>query len=133
MKQLVLACALLLVGCGGDSSPTAPTNSQVNITGTWAGTASDQFGSGAARATFAQSGNSVSGTWSVASGTATNSGSVSGTSAGASVNLSLIPSDPRTCGFTVTATVTGGNRMAGSYASASCTVAIAGTMTLVKQ
>lgn len=133
MRILIIIAALMVVGCGGSDSPTAPTNSQLNIAGTWVGTATDQFGSGAARVTFSQSGNSVSGTWSVTSGATSNSGSITGTSAGTSVNLSLIPSDPRTCGFTVTANVSGGNRMSGSYASASCTVAIAGTMTLLKQ
>lgn len=133
-KWICMLGLLAVVGCGGNNStPTAPTSSQLNVSGTWTGTTSDNLGTGPARATLAQSGNSISGTWSTGSGATTNGGSVNGSSAGTNVSLSLVPSDPRTCGFTVTASVTGGNRMSGSYAAAKCTVVVTGTLTLTKQ
>lgn len=138
-QRLWFAIALVVVaGCGSSaptapSAPAAPTNSQLNVSGTWVGTVADNLGSGSARATLAQSGNSISGTWSTNAGLVTNGGTVTGSSAGTNVSLSLIPSDPRTCGYAVTAVVTGGARMAGGYAATNCTVAVSGTLTLTKQ
>lgn len=133
-----LVSMALFVGCGGgsDRSPASPSQS-VNISGSWLGSGESTVtrNSFSARATFAQAGTSLSGTWSTISGlNGPNSGSLSGTvSSGGAISIVLTPSDPRTCTFTVTMNLENPGRMAGSYASRQCTVSDSGPIRLLKE
>jgi hypothetical protein len=51
---------------------------------------------------------------------------------GASVSLTLTPSVPTNCPYTVTATVSG-NAINGTYATFNCLAALSGSVTLTKQ
>ena len=62
---------------------------------------------------------------------AANSGTLSGTIAGSTLSLTLTPSDPRTCPFDLTATVSG-NRITGTYAAFNCTVPVSGAIDLAR-
>lgn len=126
-------CAMLSA-CGGSNSSIAPTQATTNVSGTWIGTGRSRVTAStfSARVVFAQSGSSLSGNWSATDATASNSGSLSGSIAGASLSIVLTPSDPRTCGFTVTTTASG-PQMNGDYATRDCTVAENGSLSLNKQ
>ena len=50
---------------------------------------------------------------------------------GAALDLTLSPGDPETCPFNVAATVTG-NTITGTYAAFNCTIAISGSIDLVR-
>jgi hypothetical protein len=122
MKKSILLLALLLVSaCGG--SPAAPTESAINVSGTWVETGSTF------RTTLAQSGTSITGAWSVAA----ISGTVSGFSSGKNVNLTLTPSNPRDCGIAYTGTLVSANRIDGTAATTNCTVSSGGASTLTRQ
>ena len=135
-RRLVLCVcvigAVAFSACDGHS-PTSP--SSTTVTGTWTGSiASTLSGPATARVTLAQSGSSITGTWFVTSDidpSAANSGTLSGTIAGSALSLTLTPSDPRTCPFDLTATVSG-NRLVGTYAAFNCTVAISGAIDLTR-
>lgn len=121
----LLAIAFGIVCCGTDS-PSAPSFS---FSGNWQGVAQDSAaGTGVFRATLAQSGASVTGTWFIQFPLAAfqNSGSVSGTANGTGLSITLTPSDPTTCPFRLTANASG-NQMTGTYAAFNCTGSIAGT------
>ena len=63
-----------------------------------------------------------------------NGGRLSGTFSGSSLTLVLDPSDPDSCPLNVTATVSpNGNQITGSYASFECSVAVTGSLNLMKQ
>ncbi|MBN4047996.1 hypothetical protein JYU09_00265 [bacterium AH-315-O15] len=118
---LLLSAVLLMTGCSGAFSPTAPTQSSVNITGTWVDI------TGITILTVAQIGNSITGTFVAALANA--AGTVSGTSAGNSVSLTFTPSDPRDCKSSLTLTVSGerrggvlvgGTRMTGTMVLTNC-------------
>ena len=127
----VLGLCLVSARCGGDS-PTSPS-APVSLTGTWTGTIQDSLvGAGTARVTIAQSGSSLTGTWSFTAGGDTNSGSLSGSVTGSSLSVTLTPSVPTSCPFQVTATVSG-NTITGTYAAFNCTVAISGSINLTRQ
>jgi hypothetical protein len=126
--SVALVVLVLLVsgvaGCGGSSSPTAPTQSALNVSGTWV----ESPGSSPMRFSLAQSGNSITGNYTLASW----SGTVSGTSTGNNVSLTLTPSNPADCGAAFTGTVTG-TRMTGTIVYTNCTVSGGVTTTFVKQ
>jgi hypothetical protein len=129
---LALSLASLLAigmpGCGGSSgSGTGP--SQMNLGGNYAGVAQDSVaGAGNFNATLSQTGGTVTGTWHIAfpSHGFHNAGQVNGSMGGTSLVAILTPSDPRTCPFNLTATLSG-NQLSGTYASFDCTGVIAGT------
>ena len=93
---------------------------------------------GTVRTTLSQSGSGISGTWSVtyADPTSNGGGSVSGTVTGASLRLTLTPSQPSRCPLSVTATHTSATippmYIQGTYASANCTLALNGSVVLQK-
>ena len=122
--------SLCLVAAQCTDSPTSPSAS---LTGTWTGTIQDSLvGAGTARVTLAQSGSSLSGTWSFTAGADTNSGSLSGSVTGSSLSAMLTPSVPTSCPFQVTATING-NTISGTYAAVNCTVPISGSLSLTRQ
>ena len=126
MKRLalVLVTALAVSACGGSSSPTAPTQSAINISGTWVEAGSPLT------LTISQSGNRITGTWSLTG----IGGTVTGSSAGRSVTLTFNPSDPRDCQISFTGTVASGDRrIDGTAATTNCTVSFGGASTLIKQ
>jgi hypothetical protein len=63
---------------------------------------------------------------------ANDAGNLSGTVSGNGVSMVLSPSVPTYCPYSVNAQVSG-NRMDGTYATFNCTVAVTGTINLVKQ
>ena len=137
-RRTAFAFLLTLVACGasaackGSSSPNGPSTSSVS--GTWTGsiTSNQAAGSGPARVTLSQTGNNLSGTWSVTGPNSPDSGSLTGSINGSGVSLTLSPSVPTNCPYTVTATVSG-NSMNGTYAAFNCTLAVAGGVALTKQ
>jgi hypothetical protein len=81
MKRI--AAVLLLMACGGDSGPSAPS---VDLTGNWAGKAGNP--SGQMSWAITQSGSSISGNFSYP-GLFTNAGTVSGTLSGTKLTFTL--------------------------------------------
>ena len=83
-RRTAFAFLLTLVACGasaackGSSSPNGPSTSSVS--GTWTGsiTSNQAAGSGPARVTLSQTGNNLSGTWSVTGPNSPDSGSLTG-------------------------------------------------------
>jgi hypothetical protein len=132
MKRITLVVALVaLVSCGG-GSPSAP--SAVQVAGTWSGsiTSNQVAGSGPARITIAQSGSSLTGTWQVTGPNGPDSGNMTGSMNGSSASMSLTPSVPGTCPYSVTATFAGSS-MTGTYATQNCTASGSGGVALTKQ
>jgi hypothetical protein len=129
---LVLAACGASAACGSSSSPTGPSTHSVN--GTWSGSITSNLavGSGPATVTLSQSGNRLSGTWSVIGPTSPDSGSLTGSVDGSAVSVTLSPSVPTGCPYTATMTVSG-NSMTGTYAAFNCTASIAGGIALTKQ
>ena len=81
---------LASVACGGRGSPTGPSGTPVDLTGTWAGSATDSSGPGTMRWEVSQSGLSFRGTLllaDVATGVS-GRGAVSGTSSSQGVTFS---------------------------------------------
>jgi hypothetical protein len=125
----VMAVLFVALGCGGSSSPTAP--SAPSVAGTWEGTANDKyFGSGGILATMSQSGSSIMGTWAITPSNASDyGGTLSGTMSGSDVSMTLASSS---CPFIVTATLNG-SQMSGSYATtAFCSAAVRGSISLTR-
>src|SRR5260221_1529119 len=82
-------------GCGGDRG-TNPTMSKA-VAGSYSGSAENTFqGTGIMKMTLAQSGGSLSGTWSVAwRGAVANGGALPGPRAGGSILVSLVAPHPQ--------------------------------------
>ncbi len=117
--------AFSVSACG---SPTEPS-----LSGTWRGTAQDNIGgSGTFEVTLAQTGSNISGTWLIAFPSSDNGGSLSGTISGSSLSATLSPSNPNSCPFNLTATVSG-TVLSGTYASFNCIIAITGSFSATKQ
>lgn len=127
----VLLLGGLATACS--DSPTSP--GATSIVGNWAGTLSDNFaGTGTVAFTFAQSGSTLTGTWSTTYTNAgfNNGGSISGTISGSSVTAVLSPSVPTTCPFNVVGTRSGSS-LSGTYAAFNCQVAVSGTFNATKK
>ena len=122
---VLLSAVLLMTGCSGFSSPIAPTQSSVNISGTWVETP----GTLPATLSLAQSGNSITGTYV----RGPYSGTVSGTSTGNNVSLTLTPGNPQSCGMAFTGMVAGGTRMTGTIVLTNCTESGGGAIVFIKQ
>ena len=135
LTRAVLAVGLILglamvAACDVDS-PTSPSGS---LAGTWTGTVIDSLvGTGTIRITISQSGSTISGTWASTfpDPADNNGGTASGTLSGSSLSATLTPSNPSSCPFNVTATVSG-NRMTGTYAVFTCTIAVTGSLELTR-
>ena len=139
MKRLLfgvcVATAMMTVGCGGVAeSPTAPTGSR-SVSGEWSGSGTSRDGTSfSAHVTFAQSGPSLSGTWSMMSeyGGAL-VGTVASDSIGDSISATLKPRVPGGCGFSLTLMRRDVKRLDGQYAATDCTVAENGPISLSKE
>jgi hypothetical protein len=136
MPMFKRGCVVLLLisaaACWLPPGPGSDTAS-ASVDGTWVGTTSDNLlAAGNIRATISQSGASLSGTWASTNSSNTNGGMLSGSVNGSSVSVTLTPSIATTCPLSVTATVNG-SQMTGTYAAASCTVVVKGSITLTKQ
>lgn len=134
MRPFLVAVALvslcvLPAACGG--SPTDPSRS---ITGTWTGSITSSLapGSGPATVTFAQNGQSVTGTWNAVGSNGLSSGTLTGFLNDESLAMTLKPGDIRECSYAVTATV-GSSSIAGTYSSIACVGSVSGNLTLTKQ
>jgi len=132
LKKLIPVVMLLALAACGGSSPSAP--STISVAGTWSGsiTSNQVTGSGPASVTLAQSGTSLSGTWAVTGPDGPNSGSLTGSVSGASMTMTLTPSDPRTCPYNATVNISG-SQMTGTYAAFNCTASASGGITLTKR
>ena len=132
----MIAAAVLLVACAAKST-TAPA--QFNVTGGWAGTVSDALlGPGTLSLSLAQTGDSVSGTWSSAYPDTLHDigGSVVGHVVGSKLVILLKPLSPPTCQygpFEFTATETGGTELSGTYQAVQCIVADSGSIAVTIQ
>lgn len=132
---LTLIC-FLSTACGANKG-TGPSSANP-LTGTWTGTIQEltiaNVGPGTVRVTLSQSGSSLSGNWSssYAVSAYNNSGAVTGTVNGASVNVTIAPSVPTACPSRITATANG-RSLTGTYAAFNCSVPSGGTVNLVQQ
>lgn len=121
-----LVFALTVTGCGSNANSPSDTN----VAGTWSGTVNSTYaGLSTFRATFGQSGNAISGSWS----TSSNGGQFSGSKNGASVSVTATPANPLTCPFTANMTLSSASVMSGTYAAFNCSVSDSGTITITKQ
>ena len=130
-RWLLVVLSLVAVNCGGDS-PTAP--SAPTVTGTWTGTLTSTSIPGLVATvsfTLAQSGSSVSGTWSSTGTFGPSGGTISGTISGSAVSVTASQSDPTLCPLSVTAVVSG-SQMTGTYATFNCTEVITGSLSVTK-
>ena len=125
---LLMACALLTVGCSGsDGTPTSPSSAS-SLTGSWNGSVVSQLsGSGSARVTLNQNGSVVTGTWTASFPEGTDAGTVDGQVSGGSLQVMLNPGDPTNCPYRMTATVSG-STINGTYTSVHCTIAFGGSI-----
>ena len=135
-RVFIIAAAAVLAACKA-KSPTAPTPAE--IAGSWSGPLTDALqGSGTLSFSLAQTGDSVTGTWSItfANPAADVSGLAAGDVSGSTISILLRPSNPPTCQygpFRITATVTGTSAISGSYASVQCVDGDTGTFTASTQ
>jgi len=135
-RVFMIAAAAVLAACAAKSS-TAPTPAE--IAGTWSGPLTDGLqGSGTLSLSLAQTGDSVTGTWSIAYANPANdvAGLVAGNVSGTSLSILLRPSSPPTCQFgpfEITATVTGTTAMSGSYSTVQCANGDSGTFSAAMQ
>ena len=122
---------LCLVAAQCDNSPSSPSDEF--LSGIWTGTLQSSI-SGPATAlvtmTLTQVGSSLTGTWSVdvTSFAGANGGRLSGAVRGNNVSFDL--TDPPNCLFRVTARVTDGNTITGTYNTFNCTVVPSGIISL---
>lgn len=128
----LVALVLLSSACGGND--TSPTSSN-SYTGTWVGTVSSPIaGTGTIRATMAESGPNLSGTWSATYPDISNnnSGTLTGSVTGVSISLVLRSSVPASCPYTLTG-VRSGNTITGTFATFNCTGSSSGPFSVTKQ
>jgi hypothetical protein len=135
-RVFIIAAAAVLAACSAKSS-TAPTPAEV--AGSWSGPISDGLqGSGTLSLSLAQTGDSVTGTWSIAyaNPVADIAGLAAGDVSGSTFFILLRPSNPSTCQFgpfQITATVTGTTAMSGSYSTVQCANGDSGTFSASTQ
>ena len=131
VRDAVLIGLCLVAAQCGDNAPTVPTEF---LSGLWTGTLqSSTSGPATGLVTITQIGSSLTGTWSIdaTSLAGASDGSLFGMVTGQDVSIALTPSDPLTCSFGVTATVTG-NTITGTYVTFNCTVALSGNISLTR-
>ena len=126
---------LVASGCGS-SAPTSPSTQ--SIAGTWSGSIINTTPAGQPNGnvvlTLAQTGSTLSGTWSTTyptSPSSNNAGTLTGSLSGSGASFTLSPSNPTLCPYSATATVTGSS-MAGTFAAFNCTIAVAGSFSVTK-
>ncbi|MDA1185492.1 MAG: hypothetical protein O2930_12715 [Acidobacteria bacterium] len=128
---LLLAAALVVTACGGDSSPTAPSQTTpANLAGSWTGwMETSNFGRVIGDAELSQSGSTVTGTWRAASATGlgwtgTFSGTATATSFSGTTTISMANpnGDGSTCTGTsaISGTATGTIRWTGAGFTGDC-------------
>ena len=128
LLAILVSAALVVTACG---SPSAPL--PFSYSGTWAGSMVDSFaGNGTTTLTVSQSGSDIVGTWQAIFAAGNNGGTLAGTISGNDVLVELYPSDPTACPYAVVAQRSG-TTLSGTYAAYSCTQAITGTVSVVKQ
>lgn len=130
----VLAVLVTNMACGGSKSPTTPSPSSPNLSGSWRGTWQSARGpSGSVTASLTHTGSSLTGTASLTGSPCFTSGTVSGTVAGGSVTIGVAFPGSHQVNFTGTADSTGGS-MNGQYAvtGGACS-GDAGTWSMTKQ
>jgi hypothetical protein len=133
-RVFIIAAAAVLAACAAKSS-TAPAVSVV--AGNWFGPVNDGLqGSGTLSLSLAQTGDSVTGTWSIVypNPAADISGLAAGNVSGSTLSILLRPSNPPTCQFgpfeiTATVTTTGSSAISGSYSTVQCGDGDSGTFT----
>jgi hypothetical protein len=144
----LLAALLPVIACTRSSTPTGPSRTGPR-TGTWSGSITDSLnGTGTIRVVLED--HSVDNVRSLLTGTWTTSftdaaknaaGSLSGTAAGSSGTLSLVPTRPPECSrpiafpgavgsYIVPALTVSANQMTGAYVLATCDGSVAGTLEL---
>lgn len=136
LSLTVLALALAGVSCTSSPSITSPT--PPSLAGTWVGSATitgSAAGTGTIRATIAQTGNALTGTWGSTYANPANNGSgaLTGTTNGAAVSLTLNSSVPTACPYNVTGTLSGTTSISGTFATFNCSVSASGPFVLTKQ
>lgn len=147
----LMAAMIVLAACGGQSSPTTPSDSTpstpasppaggstpaTGLTGSWSGTAADNSGAGSMEWALSETGGVVSGTVTLVDATAgvRGRGTVSGTLSGSTVTFTLsVPAGGFDAPFaTCSASITGQGTLAdttltATYAgSNSCSGAVTG-------
>ncbi len=133
MQRVFMIAALAVLAACAAKSSTAPT--PADIAGSWSGPLTDALqGSGTLSFSLAQTGDSVTGTWSIAYANPADdvSGLAAGDVSGSTISILLRPSNPLTCQFgpfQITATVTGPSAISGSYSSVQCANDDSGTFT----
>jgi hypothetical protein len=132
---LTVLFVLLAAACG-DDAPTEAT--PATLTGPWSGAVEDDVaGDGVISLTFAQSGASVSGSWSTefpAASTRNGDGAISGILSGSTLTATLFVSSDPACTLTLTGVVAGSAQttMAGGYTSDGCDSERAGSFTATR-
>ena len=148
MRKLIWTLLIFVAACGGDnksSSAPSSTQSSINISGAWSGTAADSTGPGKLNWQIIQNGTLVSGTITVTD-TRTNvsgKGTISGTLNGIVLTFTMsipaggLPAPFSSCVITTNGTATNvtSSSMNGVYSgNNSCSGAFNnGTFTMVKQ
>lgn len=127
----VILTLLTLVAC---SNPGGGGTTTFNYSGEWVGTVDDYaVGKGEAKVSMTQVGMDVFGNWVLTKdGVIMNSGDATGVVNGDDVALELRPSDPTTCPYNVLVTRSG-NTLSGTYTAFNCTVALGGSINLIKK
>jgi hypothetical protein len=147
-SALIVGLLIAAVGCGGeDSSITSPSpspsspsaTSTPTLTGTWAGGGFFQSCAGTVcqptgtlTLQLTQSGSSLTGSW-----TGGPSGTVSGSVSGSNVSMTFTVQPPTPdCTFPLIVTATANanlTQMTGTYSTVSCSLMLAGNISLTKQ
>jgi hypothetical protein len=117
--------AAIALGCGGGSDGGMTGSQNANVTGTWdvtiavtGGTQAPPGSQFTAVFTLAQSGSTVTGTFSTAGGL---SGQISGSVSGQAFAFAILQGTPCLGSFSGTATVSGsGTQISGSYFGSDC-------------
>jgi hypothetical protein len=134
-RVFMIVGAAALVACSKSSTEPAPGY----VAGSWSGSISDVLvGNGTFTMSLAQTGDSVTGTWTTTyADTANNLGGLAiGHMIGPMLTILLKPINPPTCQygpFEVTASLTAGTSLSGTYTTVQCTAADSGTVSVTKQ
>lgn len=130
---VVVFLALIAAACGGGKA-SVPSSS--GLTGDWHGSTQDNlFGSGQLSFKVTQNSSNVTGKWSMTFPNPQNNdaGDVSGSTSGASVQMTFAPASPQPCTTYVTGSLSpGGDRMSGTYDNGNCPIQESGTFTASK-
>ena len=127
-QSLVLALALALLGCGGDSVP--------NLAGVWTGTLQDNIaGTGSILLTIGQHDTQLTGTWQSTFPDPSNnsSGDLSGTVNEPSLALVLSAANSKDCSFTVSAHIDDDHHFSGTYTPFNCSRPQGGNLDVTRQ